>query len=115
MVIGEVEVVGHEQVQAHRIRDWAVKAGCTDRYYLQAYAKGKDLYANFVVNAKRYEEPIPLSEFEHACPFHEKCFCCKYHFAGGMYEPPSCDYEFTEITRPPQSWCYVEEVKKCIA
>lgn len=113
MVIGEVEVAGRDRVQAHRIRDWAVKAGCTSRRYLQAYAKGKDLYANFVVNAKRYEEPIPLSKFYKAGACRH-CLLKLYKEKGGLCrELKYCTYGQEPLKQPPISWCYVEEVEKC--
>ena len=111
MVIGEVEIGKTFFADANRVSDSAIEDGKVSRFDLQNYAKGQIICATFINVAIRYTKPVPLSEFERPCPFHEKCFCCKYHFEGGMYEPPSCNYTDVEITRPPQSWCYVEDLK----
>lgn len=48
-----------------------------------------------------YDKPKELREFTHACPDNVKaCKMCRYTIDGMRCKP---------ITRPPQSWCYVEE------
>ena len=55
---------------------------------MHSYAKGENCYAWHISNLVIYYEPRELSEFNHCG--------VNYHF-----NPP--------ITRPPQSWCYVEK------
>lgn len=74
---------------------------------LIAYGKGKTLRGLHIFAVKIYDEPKELYNFHRVC--NKKC-------------SPSCDWyiehDYAEcgcgckpnITRPPQSWCYVEEV-----
>ena len=49
-----------------------------------------------------YDKPKELSEFERACPDNVRsCAKCRHSGYSGMKCLP--------LTRPPQSWCYVEE------
>lgn len=59
-------------------------------------------YAWHISNLKIYDEPKELSEFEKPC--NHNCFVPCPHYRGKEYE---CEKPI--ITRPPQSWCYVEE------
>ena len=59
-----------------------------------------------------YDKPKELSEFEKPCPYDEDCWKCKFYDGGSREEPPSCNWEDFELTKPPQSWCYVEARKK---
>ena len=77
-----------------------------------AYGKGKPLYGWHISGLKLYGEPKELSEFcfppELYC---EKGLCgrCPYDQSPNEYGEYSFDCEWKRpITRPPQSWCYVE-------
>ncbi|MBQ9913068.1 MAG: hypothetical protein IJO73_02450 [Clostridia bacterium] len=74
-----------------------IDSGCVPVEFLEAYAKGRPLYANFIVAPKRYDKPKELSEFEKPHEYIYQSYRRKNSF-------------FKGITRPPQSWCYVEEV-----
>lgn len=66
---------------------------------LWEYGKGKTLYGWHISDLKIYEHPKALSEFRKLIDCHrgnEKHQCI------GCWD--------CEIKRPPQSWCYVEEV-----
>lgn len=68
---------------------------------------GKHLYAWHISNLKIYDKPKDLNEFFKPCPTKEKgdclsCDCLADNDYGGV-----CT---NNLTRPPQSWCYVEEV-----
>lgn len=70
---------------------------------LYDYLNGKDGYGWNISKLKIYDEPKELSEFEKACNKNANCAYCKQaEFNGG-----NCN---GRITRPPQSWCYVEEL-----
>lgn len=111
MVIGEVEIQGIYNVSAITLPKAWVKFGKVSRAKLQTYSKGKPFYGNSCFEPKRYDKPLPLSEFERPCPYHNNCFFCKNLDIGGIYEPAICNYTDVEINRQPQSWCYCEDLK----
>ena len=102
------------------------KSMCLSYDEVKNYGKGKTLYGWHISDLKIYDKPKELSEFY---------YCCKEMKANepraGKYVSLSCyacrhnalkrteDYsEYNNmlgyickrnITRPPQSWCYVEE------
>ena len=79
MVIGEVEIIN---------------GNYTDRSKFES--------------AKRYDKPIPLSEFRVCKKIR------KYHKQGENFTEHLLHggrIEVKQITRPPRSWCYVEDLK----
>lgn len=66
---------------------YAIEDACLTTKEIEKYSNGKDLYGWHISNLVIYDKPKELSEFNHCG--------VNYHF-----NPP--------ITRPPQSWCYVE-------
>ena len=64
------------------------------------YGRGKPLYAWHISDLVIYDEPKELSEFWTIKCTNKKGSC------GDCETKPSC---INPITRPPQSWCYVEE------
>ena len=78
----------------------------------------KPLYGWHIFDLKIYDKPKELSEFR-VCNFKsmngtDVCgnYDCKYYQDSGSYMiPPSCAKNGCRITRPPQSWQYVEEKK----
>lgn len=65
-------------------------------------------YGWHISDLKIYDKPKELSEFFAKCHIPEsKCKCCDNCFwkENGYGE----DYAVKKLTRPPQSWCYVEE------
>ena len=72
------------------------------------YGKGKTLYGWHISELKIYDRPRELSEFSRPCSYGGLCFSCKrtsFKKDGNLL----CN---TKITRPPQSWCYVEELQE---
>jgi len=70
-----------------------------------AYVGGNDnrlIYGWHISDLKVYDNPKDLQDFRqcHKCPYGDLQNCLQHEF--------SCDGAYT-ITRPPQSWCYVEE------
>lgn len=61
-----------------------------------------------------YDKPKELGEFYHYCGDDPKCDGCKYLYSEsnesvGLYEECCSPVEGCKtLTRPPQSWCYVE-------
>lgn len=68
------------------------------------YGKGATLYGWHISNLKIYDTPKPLSAFKGPCKIEADCWCCPYY----NYTKMDCDGR--TIKRPPQSWCYVEEL-----
>ena len=73
------------------------------------YGKGKTLYGWHISDLKIYDKPKELSEFI------KSGFMTEEEWLFNLYPNTHCHYEAWakkfEITRPPQSWCYVEELK----
>lgn len=108
MVIGEVAIWDRYQVYDKTLsREW-VAYGKVGKADLERYSKGEPFYGNLVEKAKRYEKPIPLSEFR----FRKKIR--GYHKQGENFAERLLHggrVEVKQITRPPQSWCYVEDLE----
>lgn len=103
MVIGEMQIVNAQAVDTSRpVGIWLVKAGCVQESALKHYAKNGTIYANFIKDAKRYDEPKPLSNYL-KCPYPWDCSACDLFDGLDM----SCNRKI----RPPQSWCRVEVMK----
>lgn len=100
-VTGEFEVV--KNIKFNLLGDtynpkWLAK-GCVPYDFLVKYANGKEyLYANIIENAKRYDNPKYLREFR-------KYYECGDNSCGSC---DKCNKDW-HLTRPPQSWCYVEK------
>ena len=131
-VTGEFEIVRTVALRVsaipHEENDFLAR-GCVPYKFLENYANGAVwLYANIIENAKRYDKPKELSEFELAChcfniknvecktnafgeyvfQHHDNSFCriCKYYNSDfGDCDKPA----FQPLKRPPQSWCYIEK------
>ena len=70
------------------------------------YGKGKTIYGWHISDLKIYDNPKELSEFSRPCSYSGLCFSCKrtsFKKDGNLL----CN---TKITRPPLSWCYVEDL-----
>lgn len=79
---------------------------CLTRNAVVDYLRGNsdklcDFYGWRITNLKIYDKPKEISEFNqcHKCELHDGCKQHEYSCAG--------DYK---LKRPPQSWCYVEEL-----
>lgn len=89
-----------------------VDKSCVNMRDLYNYANDKILYAWQISDLVIYDEPKDIDVFEKPCS--HDCKNCEYWYSGSPidYEPPYCEWEDCVITRPPQSWCYVEEVEE---
>ena len=70
----------------------AFAGSCLNMYQIDTYLDGKDGHFWHISNLKIYDAPKQLSEFM------------------GLRKT-KFGYAPVEIKRPPQSWCYVEELK----
>lgn len=84
-----------------------LKKTCLTRQELYIYGKEKNLYGWHISDLKIYDKPKELSEF--CIPCKVSCENCK----NPLYFECWCEEKGKKIvTRPPQSWMYVEEVEQ---
>lgn len=76
--------------------------GCMGLDQIKSYGGNKKLYGWHISDLRIYDKPHELGEFER--PY--ECNECDAKWAS---ECNACDEE-NKIKRPPQSWCYVEEL-----
>lgn len=94
---------GNDDIETE-IRD--IMGSCIPKERLNSYAgKTPVLYAWHISDLKVYDTPKPLSAFKGLCKIEVGCWECPYY----NYTTVECDGR--TIKRPPQSWCYVEELK----
>ena len=102
-VIGEFVCRGMMDGGSHLLP----KQSCLTIDEILDYAKGKRVYGWRIADLKIYDKPKELSEFRKPCPYTDGTYCienkCEYY--GDWTGVCRCWVE-----RPPQSWCYVEEV-----
>lgn len=80
----------------------------TDKEIAEYLGNGKTGYGWHISDLKIYDKPKELSEFRTPCKYSDNypCRFCnksKYYSDKILY----CD---NTLKRPPQSWCYVEEI-----
>lgn len=94
-----------------------IKDACLTMLATHHYIGTSKGYAWHISQLKIYDEPKELSEFGYPCPkgFNDETnYACYREFGYGRLK--FCKYNRAEscgckITRPPQSWCYVEQEK----
>ena len=64
-------------------------------------------YGWHISDLRIYDAPRELSEFRRACPNSWYCESCAMYWENNG----TCGNKSLQLKRPPQSWCYVEEVK----
>lgn len=97
----------------YRINDVDLIKTCLNFPELIAYGKGKILYGWHISDLKIYDKPKEIADFYKPCPFNEDCDILCPHAEGEYHgDGISGDVEIigclNRITRPPQSWCYIE-------
>ncbi len=104
------------------IADEDLEQACLTYDEFKKYVWGyKEVYGWHISNLVIYDEPRALGEFivpsKIGCCNEGKCRGCKYLDRGnGFNIEDDCNAtfstdEFKPLRRPPQSWCYVEEVE----
>ena len=67
-----------------------------------------------ITDLKIYDKPKELSDFsKYGYKYLGGCCVnnnCKNYVYNGYYQPPECKIDGCFLKRPPQSWCYVEEI-----
>lgn len=75
---------------------------------IREYGGDKPLYLWHISHLKIYDKPKELSRFYKPCGI-QNCIGCRFWFDDG--ENFGCKTKpMRQLIRPPQSWCYVEEV-----
>ena len=93
-----------------KIKDFfALAKSCVKVKEMREYiGENKIAYGWHISDLKIYDKPKKLGEFRKPCPYGDlPCSIC-----------PSCDKDendsliqcFNTVSRPPKSWCYVEEI-----
>ena len=89
------------------ISDDDLNRTCLLQEDLYRYASGKTLYGWHISELVIYDEPRELSEF---LRINRECWYADLGLA--KRDCPECKNAECFVSRPPQSWCYVEEVRK---
>ena len=100
---------GEYYSNGYDIDDDMLSETCLGRGYLTGYGLGYTLYGWHITEPKLFDKPKGLGEFKawRDCETPEKEYKnCTF----GYRHPTHCEY-CQRITRPPRSWCYVEERK----
>ncbi len=94
--------------------DMAEQMSCVSREDILKYSNGKEVFGWHISDLVIYDKPKELREFYRKCEA-DKCEGCE-HLKYQHINANELDYdcEFLNynipITRPPQSWCYVEGI-----
>lgn len=121
-VIGEMHIVGSVAVDTSGCLEVAlVNNGCVHPASLKEYANNGIVYANFIKDAKRYDVPKELGQFivpaQMGCCNEGRCRGCQFFDRGNGFNVEDdctatfCTDAYKPLRRPPQSWCYVEELE----
>ena len=104
--------------QYNEVSDEILIKSCLSQEQVLNYTNGNDLYAWYIDDLIIYDKPKELIEFsKHG--FESLCgssVCgnssCPFYLDSNSYDlPPECLCEKQcQIKKPPQSWCYVEDI-----
>lgn len=83
-----------------------LKEMCLTNKDLIEYGKGRPLYGWHISDLNIYDKPKELSKFRISCNRKNLCYSCN-RFTGKPWD--ICN---NSITRPPQSYMFVEELKR---
>ena len=86
------------------ITDYDITACCLDYYELHAYANGKPIYGWHISDLVIYDKAKTLEDFARACIGGNDCPNCR------LFDFAELECTRERLRRPPQSWCYVEEL-----
>ena len=107
--------------QDFRSNRWLLKESCLKTKDIEEYLAPKWFgYAWHISDLKIYDKPKELSEFysakwdmpcEHKKRGFNMDFCMAYENGSHFCKELNCDKK--RLSRPPQSWCYVESGVQC--
>lgn len=119
-VIGEFTCTGIERISRiifmgcsrkppfYPVDDVFLSRCCLSYQELEDYMQGRVIHAWRVDNPVKYDTPKELSEFRRPCENDMWCESCAMFSEAREY----CGNAAKQIIRPPQSWCYVEDVEE---
>ena len=95
---------------------FSLRSTCLTQGEIIDYGKGKTLYGWHISDLKIYDKPKELSEFKFPCQYGYNDINNAWCYRERGIRLTMCKYNDMEnscckayLTRPPQSWCYVEE------
>lgn len=88
-------------LEFYDMKDLVLEQSCLSNCELKSYIKDKIAYGWHIDNLIIYDKPKELDEF--------KVYDKTYDSVGAFGWAFSDEQKYTSLTRPPQSWCYVEE------
>ena len=95
----------------YRIDPDELEQTCLTQDELMEYGRGDTLFGWHISNLVIYEQPKELSEF-YTVVEDADCELCRYYDTPFDREPCNqCQGGRKYLERPPQSWCYCEELK----
>lgn len=96
---------------AYDISDDDLNRTCLLQEDLYRYASGKTLYGWHISGLVIYDKPMELGDFWKTgkCPYVTENGCTYRGHCSRAGQTNRCG---EPLARPPQSWCYVEEVRK---
>ena len=83
-------------------RNGVARQSCLSLRDMHEYLQSKSGFGWHISDLKIYDTPKELSEFKGLCKVEADCCACPHY----NYSKLDCDGR--TISRPPQSWCYVE-------
>ena len=93
--------------------DIAEQQGCIKREKIFEYSNGKELFGWHISNLVIYDKPRELSEFKifkkSICPANMNGICLERE-QNDVISCENLNCSHKKLTKPPQSWCYVEGV-----
>ncbi len=91
--------------------DIAEQMSCVSREDILKYSNGKEVFGWHISDLVIYDQPKPLNMFYKECVGLNNTGMC-YECENAVGEECDCAVNGQlHLTRPPQSWCYVEECK----
>ena len=108
---------GYEYTFSHYEAEYQVthveqETMCLNQPELIRYGKGNTLYGWHISDLKIYDKPKELSEFYRPCSYSGICYSCNRFRPNGTPNDKPNDFCDGEITRPPQSYMRVKELKE---
>ena len=87
--------------------DGICEEACLTQEELEKYLGGYEGYGLHISGLKVYDAPKGLDAFRRACAHDWYCDSCAMNWENNG----TCGNESLRLKRPPQSWCYVQEVE----
>lgn len=89
----------------YNIADFELERACLSYKDFKNYGKEKSLFGWYISDLVIYDKPKELSEFK---KYNRTCY---YDHLG--YATPKCkECKECNLKRPPQSWCYVQDLER---